>query len=91
MWGVRNSTPLLSVVPSRPSLLVEGARGLWVCRMECLYYLRRVAQVCCIFPAVVFRAPTLPVYEVLQLLPPPITVGLKHYLYFVLLLPFDFY
>ena len=29
--GVRNSTPLLRVVPSRPSLLVEGTGGLWVC------------------------------------------------------------
>ena len=27
-WGVCNSTPLLRVVPSRPSLLVEGTGGL---------------------------------------------------------------
>ena len=35
--GVHDNTPLLRVVPSRPSLLVERARGLGVSGMEFLH------------------------------------------------------
>ena len=86
--GVHDNTPLPRVMPSQPSLLVERARGLGVSGMELLHDSWHIPQVRRILPTVVFWAPTLPVHEVLQLLPPPVPPRIQHLLYFILFFTF---